>query len=146
MAVFEDITVEWRGRDYVIPGDQVLGAIARVEDVITFREIHDYTQARQTLPMAKIAMAFGAILRYAGASVNDDEVYEALFDGSNAGQVATNSVTTLMTMMLPPKSRQNGAASGNPQPPAPKAGGKKQGKSKKPSSSPAARESKADGD
>lgn len=119
-GVFTDIELEWDGRVYTIPPRKVMGAIARIEDIITLGELQRYGE-RETLPISKLCMAFGAVLRYAGAQVKDDEIYEAIFAGQEEQQAITEAVVNLMQMMLPPSVRANldvdnaaqGQASGN---------------------------------
>lgn len=98
MGSFDDIHLEWADRKYTIKRDRVLGAIARVEDVLTLSELSRFHQ-RGTAPMAKIAMAYGAVLRYAGAKVSDDEVAQGLGE-MNADSVV-EAIMGLLLMMAP---------------------------------------------
>jgi hypothetical protein len=100
MSVFEEISLTWEGVEYKIESTKVMGAIARIEEVITLKELGEYAQTGN-VPMAKLAMAFASVLRYAGARVQDDQVYSAMFDvdGQNS---AMASISTLLTMMIPP--------------------------------------------
>ncbi len=106
MSGFDDVRLEWSGKEYIIRKDRVLGAIARIEDVVTMAELQRFWD-RGTAPMAKIAMAYGAVLRYAGAKVTDDEVYVGMFGsgGTPADSVVT-SVTHLIEMMVPKSARE----------------------------------------
>ena len=65
MGAFDDVTLNWGGRDYTIPANRMMGAIARIEDVVTLVELNAYF-GRDAVPLGKISMAFGAVLRYAG--------------------------------------------------------------------------------
>lgn len=116
MALFDDIKLEWAGKAYTIPANKVLGAIARVEEIVT---ISDLAQAakKQTLPLAKLSMAYGSLLRYAGAQVEDDEVYGGMFGSQEeAGRTAT-AIGGLLAMMIPKNARlTQGSASGNVNP------------------------------
>jgi hypothetical protein len=113
MAIFQDVVLGWDGANYTIPAERVLGAIAEIEQVITLSEIAAYNE-RGTAPMAKLAQAFGAALRYAGAKVANDEVYAGLLRGGDSQGVAVKSVTALLQMMLPPASfAQKEAPRGN---------------------------------
>ena len=103
MAIFKEVVLGWDGADYTIPPDRVLGAIAEIEQVITLSEIAVYHQ-RGTAPMAKLAQAFGAALRFAGARVDNEEVYAGMLRGGDSQSVAIASVQTLLQMMLPPAS------------------------------------------
>lgn len=97
--IFEPVTLTWKNVEYVIPPNRVLRAIAIIEDVIPMQELIANGE-KGTAPIAKIACAFGAVLRYAGAKVTDDEVYAGMFvdAGSSAIPAAINN---LMMMMIP---------------------------------------------
>ncbi|MGI9159857.1 MAG: hypothetical protein ACR2K1_08910 [Saprospiraceae bacterium] len=74
-------------------------AIATVEDVLTLGELHTFSQ-KGAVPVARIAMAYGALLRFAGANVDNDTVYAGMF---GSGDVDPQSaVTNLLALMLPP--------------------------------------------
>nr|WP_258868109.1 hypothetical protein [Alkalilimnicola ehrlichii] len=98
---FEDITLDWKGRSYTIPANDVMMAIAKIEDVITIAELDRFSQ-RGTAPVARLAQAFAAILRHAGARVNDDEVYASMFEGGATQARIMEATNTLLTLMLPP--------------------------------------------
>lgn len=112
MNGFEEVRITWKDREYRIPPDQVMRCIAKIEDIITLTELQRYSEAK-TIPFAKIALAFGAVLRHAGAQVNDFEVYRAMFsealdaedkplDEGGKYLVAVEAVHKLMVLMLPP--------------------------------------------
>jgi hypothetical protein len=100
-AVFEPIRLEWNGAEYRIPADNVLRGIAKVEEVITLPELVAY-EMRGTVPLAKVAMAYGALLRLAGAQAKDEEVFASLF-GNGLGQAhAMGTAAALLATMIPP--------------------------------------------
>lgn len=100
---FEAFECEWGGKKYTIAPHRILRAIALVEDVVTLAQLQEHGE-RGSLPMAKIAMAFGVLLRYAGASVTDVEVYEGLFSSikDKNAQGIVDAVVILMSLMVPP--------------------------------------------
>lgn len=108
---WEPVTLTWGAQEFVIPPNRIMGAISRMEDAITFTELAQAGE-RNAYPLGKIAQAYGNLLRYAGCTVTDLEVYSALFgrrgdqpDQIAAAGTALNMVTTLMTLMLPPDLR-----------------------------------------
>jgi hypothetical protein len=115
MSVFDDIALGWAGKKYVIPARKVLGAIARIEEVMTLQELLRFVQDGN-FPMAKIARAYAYVLRYAGAEITDEEVYEGMFPHggatTNPQEVALMALQGLMEMMIPPsvKHRTEGTA------------------------------------
>lgn len=108
MSVFDDIKIGWAGKQYVIPARKVLGAIARIEEVLTLQELLRYAQ-EGNFPMAKIARGYSAVLRYAGADITEDDVYEGMFPNGTAGvnpqETAFAAMQGLMEMMIPPSVR-----------------------------------------
>ena len=105
--MFEDIEFRWKGTSYTLRADKVLRAIASIEEVITLHELSTY-QNRGTIPAGKISMAYGTLLRMAGARVKDEEVYSSIIQDASSDQMLETTML-LMRMMLPPDSLTNGA-------------------------------------
>ncbi len=104
MSIFKEVTITWEGKAYAIPATSVLRAIAIIEEVITLDELMKY-RSRNTAPLGKLAAAYGAVLRYAGAQATDEAVYAAMFDGQ-AAESAGTAVSALLLMMVPPSAMQ----------------------------------------
>ena len=103
MGIFSDVRLEWGDQDFTIPAERVLGAIAVVEDVITLGDLAGNSRGR--LPLAKISMAYGALIRYAGGKVSDEEIYTACFGerGKAIQKRASEMVFSLQVLMIPPE-------------------------------------------
>lgn len=101
MSIFEPVKLRWQGAEYDIPANKVLRALAVVESVITLQEL---PQDNTRVPLAKISMAYGALLRFAGARVTDDEVYLSMW-GENGADPIT-AVNGIIALMLPKKVRE----------------------------------------
>lgn len=87
-----NITLSFKGETYVIPETRAFEAGAAVEDVVTLAEMSQWGAAPKFF---KLARAFGALLRFAGARVSDTEV-KAEIDASimravDAGADATTA-------------------------------------------------------
>lgn len=95
--IFKPVTLSWKGAEYEVAADKVMMLIAQIEDVITLPELLN----PKGRPLAKISMAFGAALRYAGAKVRDDEIYASMF-AAGSSDAAAAAVSGLLSMMLPP--------------------------------------------
>jgi hypothetical protein len=111
MNGFQDIDLEWYGRIYPIKSHRVMGAIARIEDFITLPELKVYLQ-RGAIPLAKLSMVLGALLRYAGADVRDEEVYEKALSATDEVSVLT-TVVNVMKLMIPQSERARLEANGD---------------------------------
>ena len=104
MGVFTDIELEWGGKVFTIRGQRVMRVISLVEDVITMPELQAYS-AKGTYPLAKLCTAFASVLRFAGACVTDEEVYEVAFSGEKEQEAVIMATMDLMKMMLPASAR-----------------------------------------
>jgi len=110
MKGFEDVTLGWDGKEYVVPANKQLLLIATIEDVFAG------ASGRQALEVlcrgsgpsySTLARAYGAALRYAGADVSDDEVYLTIMSGmANAkGETAIliqSAIVGLISIIAPP--------------------------------------------
>jgi hypothetical protein len=99
MSIFDDVSLTWNGEEYKIEAGKIMGAISVIEEVVTLQELAEYATTGKT-PLSKLAMAFGAVLRYAGAKVKDEEVYAGMFEGTGQGS-AIASLSVLLSMMIP---------------------------------------------
>jgi hypothetical protein len=111
--MFDPIKLRWNDQSYVVAPDRVMGAIASVEDVVTMEELGRYLKKR-TMPFGKLAMAYGSLLRYAGARVTDEEVYLGMFGGGDTTQAMLTAMTTLLAMLLPPGALATADGKANP--------------------------------
>ncbi len=117
MRKFADVAIEWRGQKYVVRANRIMPLIARLEGIITFKELMEFGQ-RQTVPQAKLAMAFTQVLDYVGVTITEEEVYLEMFpsveDPNGYAIRVNNAIVGLMTLMLPPdKVIKTVEASGN---------------------------------
>lgn len=101
-TIFDPITLTWEGEERTIPSGKVMRLLAKVEDIITLVELGRCLE-RQDLPMAKISMAYGVVLREAGFRVKDEEVYNGMFKTDELRVRAIDALTTLQVMMVPPE-------------------------------------------
>lgn len=104
MSVFEPYEINWCGRDYVIPADQILRAIAVVEQHVTLHELMEVMAKRQTVKMGTMAAAYAALLRFVGVKTTDDEVYASFFNTGDGADTIISAVRGLQMLMIPPSS------------------------------------------
>lgn len=114
MAIFEDVRLVWLDQEYMIKSTRVLRAIAQVEDVITLAKLREFYQ-RGEAPMARVALAYGGLLRYAGAKVTDDEVAISI-NASNIDEIMA-AIMALLMMMVPKKAPAASGETGQADPP-----------------------------
>lgn len=96
--MFEEVRLKWKEKEYVIPENRVMRLIAKVEDVITLAELINYSE-RNTTPVAKVASAYGVMLRFAGARVEDEEIYSQFYDAG--AETIIESTFALLAIMSP---------------------------------------------
>jgi hypothetical protein len=110
MAVFDDVILVWDSKEYKIPASRMLGAIAQIEEVITFQELC-IAREKNKISLSRLSEAYGGVLRYAGVKATDEEVYAGMF-ASGAGQLAlVTALTTILMMMVPKDLRSGGGES-----------------------------------
>lgn len=109
MGVFKDISLEWRGEPFVIPAKRVMRAIAIVEREMT---LSDLVEQRNTgrIRLTQVAAAFGHLLRFAGAKVEDEEVYEGMFGAGEQRASVLDALDTLLTLVIPPSAVKHAEA------------------------------------
>lgn len=107
MALFQEVRLPWGGRDVVIAPDQVMRAIAMVEEVVTIDKVAKMVASRE-LKIAKLSEAVANAMRCAGESVTDAEVYAYLVR-DNGTHLAVEAhqwayrLLCMMAMMNPPE-------------------------------------------
>lgn len=77
-----NIELEWGGDVYVIPANEVFEVGAEVEEVVT---LPDIANVGKKLQFRKIAKCYGILLRHAGASVTDQQVFSHMMDQFKSG-------------------------------------------------------------
>jgi len=101
MAIFDDWTLEWEEKQYTIPANRILGAIGTAEEFITLPELAAAAETGK-IKFSKVACAYGAVLRYAGARVTDEDVYGGMFRvGDNKKQSVIVALQGLLGLMMP---------------------------------------------
>jgi hypothetical protein len=95
-------------------------AIAIIEEIVTLHELFKYSE-KGSAPLAKLSMAFAAVLRFAGADCSDEDAYAAMFSDTDAGTSMSKAIEVLLHMMIPSDleaSKGEAPAPGNAQTPA----------------------------
>lgn len=103
-GVFNDIELVWGGKTYTIKSHRVMGAIAQMEEHITMTEMAAYSR-RGTAPLARMCQAYAAMLKYAGARVTADEVYQVAMNLPE-GQMTVYLTVMQMMIAATPRDRQ----------------------------------------
>lgn len=115
--MFNPTTLVWNEKEYLIPANRMMGAIASIEEHITLNELHETSQRRNTIKLASLAGAYAAALQYAGAKVSQEDVYKGIFaQGGVGSSFIIEAVQTLILMMVPPTSVTKGSEAGSDTP------------------------------
>ena len=113
MKGFEDVTLGWGGEEYTVPANNQLMLIAQIEDALAG------TSGQQAVNVllrsggpshSRLSQAYGAALRYAGATVTDDEIYLSIMEdfasGSNdSASKIQGAIMGLLAIVAPPIAR-----------------------------------------
>ena len=111
MHGFEDVTIGWRGEQYVVPANRQMLLIAKIEDALsgdTGQQALTILFRKEGPPYTRLAAAYGAALRHAGAKVTDDEVYLSIMTDlaqgtkAEAARVIKGAIIALLSIISPP--------------------------------------------
>jgi hypothetical protein len=86
MAVFREMVIAWKGKDYTLVPSMRLMRTIEMGD-ISFTDIAIRT-SRGRPPISHIAFVLAKMLQSAGASVSEEEVYEELMTGGQDNATA----------------------------------------------------------
>ncbi|MEL7513672.1 MAG: hypothetical protein AAGK03_03595 [Pseudomonadota bacterium] len=114
MKGFEPVTLTWGEDRYTVPPERQLALIAEIEDALADNSGTPAVialTARRSPSYARIAAAYGAALRYAGAGVSNDEVYllitQKMAEGDpSVSLVVQNAILGLLAIIAPPVHRR----------------------------------------
>lgn len=108
--MFKSVTIDWGGKDYVIPADSQMRLIAEVEAALqgdgTRNPLYILTQGDGPTHM-ETARAYGAALQFAGAKVSVEDVYFSIQEDVATGSAARGAevqakVIALISILSPP--------------------------------------------
>lgn len=109
MRGFEDVTLSWQGRDFVVPANRVFELVRRVETTIMDGKptAAFVLLLNNAVPQSVLAMAYSEALRFAGADVTAEEVYLTVMNGfaTNAADAAISvqqAIIGLLCIIAPP--------------------------------------------
>lgn len=105
--VFDPIEITWEGKTLKIPADKVLGAVNKVEEVVTLTKLIKMAEVGAGdgtgISVSLLSKAYGSVLRYAGADVTDDHVYVTLLGAGRMSIEETKHALFLLLQILLPK-------------------------------------------
>lgn len=113
MKGFEPVTLQWNGENFTIPADKQMMLIAVIEDALsggTGRQALSILGQAEGPPYTRLAAAYGAALRHAGANTTDEDVYLTIMQGfaDESGDTTIfiqNAVLGIMAIIAPPVAR-----------------------------------------
>lgn len=110
MKGFEPVTLTWQGEKFTVPADGQLMLVAAIEDALAGASGQ---QAITVLTKpggpsyVRLAQAYGAALRHAGANVTDDEIYLSIMSAfaesdANVAVEVQGAIMGLLAIVAPP--------------------------------------------
>lgn len=129
---FEPVTLGWQGDEYTVSPERTLALIASIEDALMGPNgeppVAMLTRAGGP-GYARLSRAYGSALRYAGASVTDEEIYVSIQEdfAKSDNTVAVKvqrAILGLLAIISPPVSAKITAPAVKKKPPGKKASGR----------------------
>lgn len=110
MKGFETVRLSWQGEAYEVPAERQLRLIAEIEDALSGpsgRQAIGVLLSPGGPSYSRLAAAYGAALRHAGATVTDEEIYLSIVGDLAGGQDRVRekvqaAVLGLLEIMAPP--------------------------------------------
>jgi hypothetical protein len=101
----DTITLTWNDRKFFIPREKVMRARQVIENEYSLKELATHMQ--QGNPhLVRLSVAYGSLLRFAGAHVDDEDVYDGMFaEGKELGAIAADM---LLQILVPESMRKAG--------------------------------------
>ncbi|MGK7753780.1 hypothetical protein [Roseovarius sp. C03] len=114
MKGFEPVTISWKGEAFTVPAEDQLPLIAKIEDALSDQSGRPAVLVLTTRggpSYSRLAAAYGAAMRHAGASVTDAEIYLSITEDLAKGDAEIaeklqNAVLGLLAIIAPPVYRQ----------------------------------------
>lgn len=105
MGLFDGVSFRWDGKTVTIPPDRLLGALARLEEVVPLGELAAMGHRARH---GKVSEAFAAVLRFAGIEADAETVFaRTLLDGEARAE-AHGAITALIQSAQPPQRQRGG--------------------------------------
>ena len=99
MAIFRDVSINWRGTEYVITPSMRLMRTIEMGDISLTDIAVRTSQGRP--PVSHLAYVLAKMLASVGAKISEDEVYEELISGNqNDVSAMVGAVLTAFTPQL----------------------------------------------
>ena len=99
-----NVVFKWRDQNYAVKEDA--GIMRLISDVWKIAPLEKL--ANNQVEMPDLAAAYGLVLRYAGADVDDVEIFREFFKSETA-EHAVNCCTGLMVLMMGPEALEEPA-------------------------------------
>jgi hypothetical protein len=99
------IKLTWRGKAFEIPREKTMRARLIIESAYPLQKLAEHMRTG-TPHLAQLSVAYGELLRFAGAKVEDDDVYDGMFAGKES--LASVAAECLFNIMIPESVRAGG--------------------------------------
>jgi hypothetical protein len=111
----DTITLTWNDKKYFVIPSKIMRARQAIESVYPLKELASH-MSEGTPRLVQLSMAFGALLRFAGANAEDSDIYDGMF-GENS-TLGADAADMLFKIMIPEKILAGGEEpQANPTPP-----------------------------
>ena len=97
MFIYPEVTIEWAGVEYKTKA--TFKVINKIEQSVSLAGL--VTRVQQSdVPLSHLSTVYGNLLRGAGVSVSDEEVYAAMFGANEKSELSQSDVISLAASAL----------------------------------------------
>jgi hypothetical protein len=96
----DTITLTWDDKKYFVIPSKIMRARQAIEAVYPLKELAAH-MSEGTPRLVQLSMAFGSLLRFAGANVEDSDIYDGMFGEDST--LGSDAADLLFKIMIPEK-------------------------------------------
>lgn len=98
---FQDVIIGWQGKDYTIPRNRVMRAIAIIEEHFTLQQLSEFSDPSK-MRFTRLSFCAAEVLAYAGVPGTTDELAEQVYEAMIGGDAdVMETIQELLLIAVP---------------------------------------------
>jgi hypothetical protein len=97
MFIYPEVSIEWAGVEYQTKA--TFKIINKIEQTVSLAGLVNRVQ-QADVPLSHLSTVYGHLLRGAGVSVSDEEIYAAMFGANEKSELSQSQIIALAASAL----------------------------------------------